>query len=142
MSPLEMSSSFATGCALSLLCGTKTTRAYDTTERQIWQTWMPRRDEFFEGLAGLKFRYGLQLEPGTAPGTRWEARKRYFLKNCIDIGRQFEIATVAVIGEKESLVCHQHHDDYACVDDADRHSRVLRLGRRISLRHMILLQAT
>eukprot|EP00978_Attheya_sp_CCMP212_P002135 scaffold4386_cov32-Attheya_sp.AAC.1 len=64
MSPLEMSSSFATGCALSLLCGTKATRAYDMTERQIWQKLMPRRDEFFEGLAGLKFSDGNSSDVG------------------------------------------------------------------------------
>jgi hypothetical protein len=52
MSPFEMPSSFATSFALSLLCGMKATSAYDTTERQNRQKLMPRRDEFFEGLAG------------------------------------------------------------------------------------------
>eukprot|EP00978_Attheya_sp_CCMP212_P015045 scaffold38679_cov41-Attheya_sp.AAC.1 len=64
MSPFEMPSSFATSCTLSLLCGTKATRTYDTTERQIWQKDMPRQDEFFEGLAGLKFSDGNSSDVG------------------------------------------------------------------------------
>eukprot|EP00978_Attheya_sp_CCMP212_P001146 scaffold2381_cov31-Attheya_sp.AAC.1 len=44
MAPFEMSSSFAKSCALSLLCGTKATLTYDTTEWQKRQKWTPRRD--------------------------------------------------------------------------------------------------
>ena len=53
MSPFEMPSSFATSCALSLLCGTKATRTYDTTERQNRQKLTPTRDEFFVSIGGL-----------------------------------------------------------------------------------------
>jgi hypothetical protein len=53
MLPFEVPSSFATGFALSLLCGMKATSAYNTTERQNRQKLMPRRDEFFVSIGGL-----------------------------------------------------------------------------------------
>jgi hypothetical protein len=64
MVPFEMPSSFATSCALFLLCG-RTSNAHlrETRPRDkspiIWQKLMPRlREEFLEGLAGLKLSDG------------------------------------------------------------------------------------